>query len=320
MPCRLPRPGGSRSARRGSRGRSGGSPCRRRGRGRAANRSRARAHGGRGLGRVVGGFVAGVGVGDADFAALAARPASPASACHAPGGHGGWSIRRSRGPGCRGHDAAPVADVGEDGRLVERHPLLHAVAVPFEHQVRVVSEPVGDRAVRPTAEVLERLGQVPVVEGEHGLDVLRQEGVDEPVVEGEALLVDSALAERHHPRPRDRETVCLEAEAGHQVDVFLHAVVVVAGDITGSAVLDSAGLVGEGIPDGQAAVVFAAGALDLVGGGGSAPLEAVGEGEEWHARDSTHGGPARTLTVNSGVPPCRDGALPGPVSVDDKNR
>ena len=85
--------------------------------------------------------------------------------------------------------------------------------------------------------VLQRLGQVPVVERGPGLDAVLQERVDQAAVEVEAALVDRPGAGRLDPRPGDGEAVGAQAEVGHQRDVVAVAVVVVGGDGAGVAVV-----------------------------------------------------------------------------------
>src|SRR5205085_2042095 len=119
--------------------------------------------------------------------------------------------------------------------------------------------------------------QVPVVEGGDGGDAGGEQRVHQPPVEVEAALVDGAGAARQHARPGDGEAVGGEAEVPHQRDVRLHAAVVVAGDVAGVAVAHGVRRVGEAVPDARAGTVGERRALDLVGGGGGAPEEAVGE-------------------------------------------
>src|SRR5699024_2169739 len=77
-----------------------------------------------------------------------------------------------------------------------------------------------------------------------------------------------------------------------QVEVFVHAVVVVAGHIAGVAVPHLARGVAEGVPDAGAAPVLAGGAFHLVGGGGRPQGEA--RGQRAHARGCGVGcGPTR---------------------------
>jgi len=113
-----------------------------------------------------------------------------------------------------------------------------------------------------------------VVERGEGLDAVGQQLVHEAVVEVESLRVGRAASIGKHPRPCDRESVCLDAERFHELDVALVAMVVVVGDITGGVVGDFARRVGEGVPDGRQASVFGDGALDLIGRGCGPPEEA----------------------------------------------
>ena len=64
----------------------------------------------------------------------------------------------------RVHPAESSAMNDEDVRLVEDHPVLHAVAERFDARAGVRREVLDDLAVRPAALVLQRLRQVPVVQ------------------------------------------------------------------------------------------------------------------------------------------------------------
>ena len=77
--------------------------------------------------------------------------------------------------------------------------------------------------------VLERLRQIPVVEGRVRLDAVREQLVDEAVVVVEPGLVHGATALGDDPRPRDREAVRVETELPHEAHVLRVAVVRVAG-------------------------------------------------------------------------------------------
>ena len=137
---------------------------------------------------------------------------------------------------------------------------------------RINAERLRGFAGSPAADpVLERLGQVPVIQRRVGLDAVLQEFVDEAVVEVEALGIRRTRSFRKHPRPRDGKPVGLRAGFPDKADVFLVAVVMFVGAVSAGAVLDLAGRVRERIPDRAAAAVFIDGALDLVGRGGGAP-------------------------------------------------
>src|SRR5687768_1206545 len=64
-----------------------------------------------------------------------------------------------------GEDSVQVSAVSYDPRLVEGRPHLHAVPQNVPHGGGVIREPFGDVAIEPAASVVERFGEVPVVEG-----------------------------------------------------------------------------------------------------------------------------------------------------------
>ena len=128
-------------------------------------------------------------------------------------------------------DAVGVAEEGEDGRLVERHPILDTVAQARREQRGVVGEPAHDLRVGEAAAVLQRLGQVPVEQVDQRLDARAEQGVDEALVEVETGLVDGAGPRGQDARPADAEAIGARPQLGHQPDVLRVAVVVVAGDV-----------------------------------------------------------------------------------------
>src|SRR5262249_59205536 len=90
-------------------------------------------------------------------------------------------------------------------RLVVRAPAARRVAEPPGARLGVLDERLGRRAHRPTAFVLERLWRVPVEEGRERLDPVREQLVDEAVVEVEPGLTDAAAALPPPPRPSQPE-------------------------------------------------------------------------------------------------------------------
>ncbi len=185
----------------------------------------------------------------------------------------------------------PVADVeparrvdagrvGEEGRapgLVQRRPVMHPVAEGVVHGQGVLGEAVDGLAHRPAAALLLRLRHVPVVEGQPGDDVGRQQLIDQALIEVHPRRVDGAGI-RPHAGPRRREPVGLQADPLHQGDVVPIAVIVVAGDIAVVGVDHRARHPAEGVPDRGGAPVLERRALDLEGGGGTPEEEVLGEG------------------------------------------
>ena len=146
--------------------------------------------------------------------------------------------------------AQGVAVEGDRGGLVQRHPLRHAVAEPLAGGRAVLGEPFRRRAVHPAAPVLEGERRVPVVQGGHGGDAGGEQLVDEAVVEVQAGGVEGAAAPGLDPRPGDREPVGVDPELAHEPDVFVRAVIVIAGDGGGVPVQDVPRLLGKGVPAG----------------------------------------------------------------------
>ncbi len=215
------------------------------------------------------------------------------------GADGGGEVGQSGG-----HRAVEVADPGRAERFVERRPVGDPVAEPGGDGGGVLGEALGGVPYGPAAAVLLGLREVPVVEGRERADPGRQQAVHQPVVEVQAGLVDPVVGERHHARPGDREPVGAEAEPAHQRDVLGPAVVVVAGGVAGVAAGHPAGGVREGVPDRRGAPVGVRRALDLVGGGGGAPEEVVGQGVQGEAGVG-HGGPlgvVEEVAAGVGVP------------------
>mmetsp|Transcript_23370 Transcript_23370/g.55573 ORF Transcript_23370/g.55573 Transcript_23370/m.55573 type:complete len:417 (+) Transcript_23370:247-1497(+) len=170
-----------------------------------------------------------------------------------------------------------VAQRRDDPGLVVRGDAVEPVAQPRLHMAGVVDEAVHRVAVVPAAAVLQALRQVPVVERGPGVDAALPEPVNEAFVEVQALRVEGAMAQRLHARPGDGEAVAVDAQRCDQVQVFVQAVEMVAGQVGVAAVGDRTGLPAEAVPDRLALAVGVRGALDLEAAGGHAPGEVARE-------------------------------------------
>ena len=177
-----------------------------------------------------------------------------------------------------------VAELRENVLLVDRDPMLHAIAEALEHEFRVRGEIVGALPALPaTVAVLERLRQIPVVERDHRRDAVLQAFIDDVIVKLDAFFIRLAAALGQHARPRDGKAVRLQPHLAHERDVFLVAVVVVDGDVAVRPLERLAGDPDEFVPDAPALAVLVVGALDLVRSRRRAPEETV-----LHA-DTIHG-------------------------------
>ena len=180
-------------------------------------------------------------------------------------------------PVARRERAVEVAAVGHHPRLVQRGPEPHPVVQRAEQHLGVVGEPAGDVRVEPAAAVVERGGQVPVVQRHRRLDAALQQAIDQPPVEVEPRLVHLAGAGGQHPGPADAEAIGGEPQTGHEVHVRPVAPVVVAGDVAVVPARGEARGMDEPLPDAGPGAVGEGRAFDLVGGGRRAPEKTVGE-------------------------------------------
>ena len=176
-----------------------------------------------------------------------------------------------------GVDAGDVAQGGDALGLVQGHVGIHPSGEMLRHHGGVPAEGSHDVPVQPAALVLKGAGQVPMVQGNHGLDAIFQQRVHQAVIIGKALLVYSAVPVGDDAGPAEGEAVGLNAVRLHQGHVLRAAVVAVAGGVAGVAVIDVAGDMGEFVPDAQALAVLIPAALALIGGAGHAPQEILGE-------------------------------------------
>src|SRR4051812_1099555 len=80
----------------------------------------------------------------------------------------------------------PVTEFDESPELVDREEVLDPIRETLRHVARVIGKGFGGLARLPPADpVMERLRQVPVVEGGEGLDAVLEQFVNEAVVKVE---------------------------------------------------------------------------------------------------------------------------------------
>ena len=235
-----------------------------------------------GLGRVVVGLEAGVGVGDADFALLARGAEGLNRQAVGEQQVVDDARRDAEVADPRGQQSDPVTQIRGDARLVVGDPAGGAIPETLVEEGSVIGEAVRRLPVGPPAQILEGLGEVPVIQGDARLDARCQQLVDQPRVEVDSLLVHLPESEGQDPGPGDREAIGLKPELGHQRHVFPVAVVVIAGDIPGLSAEDPSRLLAVDIPDGESLAVLTGGAFDLIGGRGGAPLEGLRKRDERH--------------------------------------
>ena len=79
--------------------------------------------------------------------------------------------------------AETISEQGEDTGFVEGCKSPDAIAIAPRDECRIVGKPSRDVAVLPTAEFVERLRQVPVVEAYPGFDAGLEKRIDQSVIE-----------------------------------------------------------------------------------------------------------------------------------------
>ena len=160
--------------------------------------------------------------------------------------------------------------------------MLDAIAEVLRADGGIITEVSRGVAIGPSAEVLEHLRKIPMVERDEGLDVVLQQLVDDAIVKIDALLIGLALSIRHDARPCERNARGIQPEVRHQRDVVAIAMVKIACDIAGIAVLDLVGRMREAIPDRLALAVLIVRALDLVRRARGAPQEVFRKRDRCH--------------------------------------
>ncbi|VTR57178.1 Uncharacterised protein [Serratia fonticola] len=132
-----------------------------------------------------------------------------------------------------------------------------------------------------------------MVQGDHRLNVVFQQGIDQIAIEFDPGLIDGAPALWQQARPGDREAVALHPHFGHQRHVLTEAVIVIDGNVAVCALVSGAWQVGEGIPDGWAFAVGIVCAFNLIRRASRAPEELF--------RESRHNYSLYTLNIESSL-------------------
>ena len=97
-------------------------------------------------------------------------------------------------PHRRGMDAVNITVANKNDRLVKGGPQFDARAKTLIAKTRVLSEGLRRAARLPAAFILKRLGKIPVVQGNHRLNVMRQQFVNQVAVELHTRLIHHAAA------------------------------------------------------------------------------------------------------------------------------
>ena len=116
-----------------------------------------------------------------------------------------------------------------------------------------------------------------MVNGDEWDDVGFENDVDQPLIEIESCLIDTARACGVYARPSDGHTVRLQAQVLHQGNIIGIAVVVVVRDITVFSIERRTGRVREAVPYRISRPIGEGRTLNLIRSGGSAPQKVFGK-------------------------------------------
>ena len=165
----------------------------------------------------------------------------------------------------RGVLSGAVAHLYDAGRLVEGEPLVYPAFEVLCHFCSIPGKSVGGVFAAPAALFFQRLGQVPVIQGDVRFDPGFQQGIHKSIVIGKAFLVPVCAAVGGNAGPRHRKAVGVQVHGLQQRKILFPAVVAVAGNVTGLAPVGAPRCVGKNIPDAQSLAALCGTAFDLIG-------------------------------------------------------
>lgn len=97
---------------------------------------------------------------------------------------------------------------------------LDAIAKLLEHYSRVIVKVINNLGIRPAAQLLDTLRQLPVVDRDHWRDVVTQQFIDEVAVVAYARFIDVVRKPGgQKSRPGQRETIHTDPQLFHHLHV-----------------------------------------------------------------------------------------------------
>ncbi|KAG8507719.1 hypothetical protein J0S82_011404, partial [Galemys pyrenaicus] len=142
--------------------------------------------------------------------------------------------------------------------LIVGHPELDSVTKCPEAKVCIAVKQPNQVRILPASTILEGLGQVPVVQCDHGSDVPSQQAINQPVVIINTKCIDRIGSPSwEDPRPGEREAIGIYLQRHKHIQISIQLVIAVTGYVSGGIALHRIPwCVGEVVPD--------AGALALI--------------------------------------------------------
>src|SRR5258708_547496 len=105
---------------------------------------------------------------------------------------------------------------------------MHAITQAARYDIGVVGESLCRLSTRPTTHfILERLWQIPVIQGGKWLYVSCQQAIYQSVIKIQARGINLSSACGKNARPRNREAVSIYSQVAHDLHIFLVAMIVI---------------------------------------------------------------------------------------------
>jgi len=131
--------------------------------------------------------------------------------------------------------AKGITQMAGTPRLVDGKPGFHSVTKMAGNHTGVPSKGIHNGTIQPGS--LQGGWQIPMVKGCHGLNISLQKRIHQPAVKIQAGLIDLSATLWQDARPGNRETVGFKTQRLHQLDIFLPAVIMIAGNISCIAIV-----------------------------------------------------------------------------------
>ena len=147
----------------------------------------------------------------------------------------------------------------------------HPVAQARRYFAGVFHKQMDRIAVGPTARRLQFQGEVPMVQGDIGLNAARQHAVHQAFVKIKPFLVPGPGATGTHAGPGDGKAVSIHAQSGNQIEVLLPAAVVRTGYIAIAGIGNGAGHATKLVPDRETLAILLRCTFNLKRAGGYTP-------------------------------------------------
>ena len=150
-----------------------------------------------------------------------------------------------------------MAHIGGNG-LVEGDPVIHQIGEVVKKDGGVVQVPADNLPVAETALRLQGIGQISMVDGGVDPDARFLQRGDQPTVIVDPRRIDVSDPLRQDAGPGEGQAVGLDTQLAELGHVPLDVVIGVAAEVRDTVVFDLAGQAAEHVPDGGAAPVLKA--------------------------------------------------------------